>query len=48
MVKVLAIVSICVCILAIAVSIWFFIETKGLPWPKKKPKKKTPDHRGYY
>jgi hypothetical protein len=28
--------------LAIAVTIWFFIETKGLQWPKpkKKPKKK--------
>jgi len=48
MVNALAIISICICILAITVAVWFFIETKQLPWPKKKPKKKTPDHHGYY
>ena len=48
MVNALAIVSISICVLAIAVAVWFFIETKGLPWPKKKPKKKTTNHKGYY
>jgi hypothetical protein len=36
MVKILAIASIGICLLAIAVSVWVFIETKGRPWPKKK------------
>jgi peptidoglycan/LPS O-acetylase OafA/YrhL len=42
MVNALSIIAICVSVLAIAVAVWFFIETKGLPWPKKKKPPSNP------
>jgi len=48
MVNTLAIISICICAIAIGICIWFFIETKALRWPKKKDKKKPTNRRDYY